>query len=118
MDFEDWIQYTSEHSNLIEGQAFLQSLEEADLTESMDLAKGDGAVDGAFYLLYKQLVEHGLIEPINIGNPFDENAPGTVLTAMPIVRLIMLHCFVMGAESMKGVKKLDKLWDIEVNYNE
>jgi len=118
MDFDDLIEYTSTHSNVIEGQALLQSLEEADLTESMDLAKGDGAVDGAFYLLYRQLIEHGLIEPIDIGHPLGENTPGTVLTAMPILRLIMYHCFIMGAESMKGVKNLDRLWNIEVQDNE
>ena len=125
MEFDDLLDYTSRHSNLEEGQAFLASLEKADLTESMNLAKGDGAVDGAFYLLYKQLVEHGLIEPIDMDNPFEEDKPGykirdsyTILTAMPILKLIMYHCFIMGAESMKSVKDLDKLWGVEAPDNE
>ena len=118
MEFDDLIEYTSHHSNLTEGQALLASLEEADLTESMNLAKGDGAVDGAFYLIYHQLVEHGLIEPIELGNPLSEDTPGTILTAMPILKLVMYHCFIMGAESMKSVKDLDKLWGIEVKDNE
>ena len=125
MEFDDLLDYTSRHSNLEEGQALLASLEKADLTESMNLAKGDGAVDGAFYLLYKQLVEHGLIEPIDAVSPFGEADPEyklkesyTVLTAMPILKLIMYHCFIMGAESMKSVKDLDKLWDVEAPDNE
>ena len=125
MEFDDLLDYSSKHSNLSEGQALLTSLDKADLTESMNLAKGDGAVDGAFYILYRQLVEHGLIEPIDMENPFEEDNSGykirdsyTILTAMPILKLLMYHCFVMGAESMKSMKDLDKLWGVEVQDNE
>jgi len=110
MDFEDVMDYSNSNSNLVEGQALLLSLETADLTESMSLAKGDGAVDGAFYLLYTQLVENGLIEPLDMRIFLNDNIPGQdiiencpIITAMPILKLIMYHCFVMGAESMKGV---------------
>ena len=95
--------------NVEKGHSLLKRLSEADLTQTMELFKADGSIDGAFYLLYKGLAKGGLISNIQVE---EEKVNETVQMTLSILKYIMYNCFVIGAEAFKSVKTVEDLWDL------
>ena len=112
MDFDDMMEFAETHSNITEGTSLLETLDAADLTESIALAQGDGAVDGAFYLLYYGLSESGLIKNLDVPFHHDGEEETSLMTSTSILKILMYHCFLIGAESMKRHKDLQRLWGL------
>ena len=97
--------------SLSKGKSFLVHLSEANIEKSIELFMADGAVDGAFYLIYRGLIESGDIESIQT-NP-DSEPCEKIVTTVHLLKYIMYNCFIMGAEAAKSVSELDSLWNRE-----
>jgi len=107
MDFSN---IDSDNISLDKGRSLLTHLSEADIDSSVALFMGDGAVDGAMYLIYRGLTESGHIEPVN-PDLSGEIPCEKIMTTVHLLKYIMYNCFIIGAEASKSVNELDALWN-------
>ena len=107
MDFSN---IDSDNISLDKGRSLLTHLSEADIDSSVALFMGDGAVDGAMYLIYRGLVESGHIEPVSTSS-LEPTHCDKILTTVHLLKYIMYNCFIIGAEASKSVNELDALWN-------
>lgn len=117
------VDWGSEHTNVEAGGELVDNLEldTRDITESLELAKGDGAIDGALYHFYHKLLEMGYIHHIPaiieceslgafINTTEDRDIALQAITTVDAIKLIMYYCFVLGSETMKSKVALEQLW--------
>ena len=121
MDFNEMFEKFKDNdkgnTNLNKGASLLEHLAEADMSEAMSLITNDGAIDGAFYILYKHLAEEGLLEHVigMEGNPFEGEAiqkKDCMLITLSTLKYIMYTCFMIGANQMKSLNTVVDLWNL------
>ena len=120
----DLIDWGGDNSNLDAGMELVINLEESrDVLESLELARGDGAIDGAFFALYHRLLDSCFLHHVpavvdcDVMGAFrvkDDDGmipqPVQTVTTVDVMKLVMYYCFVLGSETMKQSKELEALW--------
>ena len=115
--FEKFKNNDKGQANINKGASLLEHLANSDMTDAFNMIATDGAIDGAFYILYKHLAEEGLLEHfVGLeGNPFEGEEiqkKDCMLITLPTLKYIMYTCFMIGANQMKSLNTVVDLWNL------
>ena len=115
--FEKFKNNDKGQANINKGASLLEHLANSDMTDAFNMIATDGAIDGAFYILYKHLAEEGLLEHfVGLeGNPFEGEEiqkKDCMLITLPTLKYIMYTCFMIGANHLTSLNTVVDLWNL------
>ena len=122
MDFNEMFQKFRDNdkgtANVSKGASLLEHMATSDMSDAFHLITNDGAIDGAFYILYKHLAEEGMLvhfTGMDLGDLSGREPPvkkESMLINLSTLKYIMYTCFMIGADQMKSLNSVVDLWNL------